>query len=191
MKILFLPRILKFVIMSHHGDEFFCPISELRVHGVHILQRLKEQIESDQHEVVHVEKVLFKGKQDVPLRAPPRMPDSFIIPDDHLSKNDTIKIILQENANDEDPHVIPSGSSDVKSIPSTDSSPSSLPPPSKLNISPTPAKGTSTGEALVNVRNDTAILENHHSSPIPPSPQSSNTHLATIVQQLSAISTAL
>ena len=42
-------RYLKLEILSHYGNEFYCPISIVRVHGKTMMDEFKEDEEGNQH----------------------------------------------------------------------------------------------------------------------------------------------
>lgn len=184
-------RFLKIVIISHHGSEFFCPISEVRVQGVHILQRLKEQIESDQIEVGKVEQELLQSKQE-PSPMKLEAQKHTISSGKHLSKKEGE---TKSHASEQCPPVISPASipfldySEFSNLFGEDIVDESLDPAYVINTSHLDAhveSPTTASQPPVHPTAPSTPLTN-----FPHQSQSSNTNLAGIVQQLSAKSILL
>lgn len=60
-------RYLKLEVISHYGNEFYCPISIVRVHGKTMMEEAKEDQESDIHEV------------DVEVMQPPKLEKCAVV----------------------------------------------------------------------------------------------------------------
>ena len=48
-------RYLKFRFLTHFGDEFYCTLSQIRVHGSTILENFKQEVERSDEEVRHMQ----------------------------------------------------------------------------------------------------------------------------------------
>lgn len=40
-------RYIKIKMLSHYGNEFYCPISQVKVHGQTLVEQLKQELEND------------------------------------------------------------------------------------------------------------------------------------------------
>lgn len=40
-------RYIKIKMLTHYGNEFYCPISQVKVHGQTLVEQLKQELEND------------------------------------------------------------------------------------------------------------------------------------------------
>lgn len=51
-------KYLKIKLLTHYGNEFYCPISKIKVYGVTLVEQLKEQFELDSNELRQLQETL-------------------------------------------------------------------------------------------------------------------------------------
>jgi hypothetical protein len=71
--ILPLYRYIKIRFLNHYGSEFYCPLSEIRVHGLTIVEQISAELELDKNDMKYMDDV-FASPNHTTATQPPEVP---------------------------------------------------------------------------------------------------------------------